>query len=174
MTDEQWTPRPARGYSWPPFEKGHTHSLVHGAQSERTIAAKAAEVHTRLLVVAPWLDEPVFAPAVARYLRAEARGQLLQAFIAECVDRGGAGKVPVRIWESATAADRLAAQLGDELGLSPRGRAEVRRAVAAAEIAGASILALAEQGRLIRQRRQAAEAEAVEVSEAVEAGEVSP
>ena len=36
---------PAGGYSWPPFEDGNTASLVHGVYSERSIEARAADVH---------------------------------------------------------------------------------------------------------------------------------
>ncbi len=67
----------ARGYSWPPFPPGHTLSLVHGAESERAIAARADLVHAELLEVAPYLDEPKFIPAVRRYLAAAAREALL-------------------------------------------------------------------------------------------------
>ena len=62
----------ARGYSWPPFEAGNSAALVHGAHSARAIAAKAAEVHSELLTIAPYLAEPKFIPAVHRYLTAAA------------------------------------------------------------------------------------------------------
>lgn len=38
-------PKPARGYSWPPFEKDHTLSLRHGANSPRVVEPLAAECH---------------------------------------------------------------------------------------------------------------------------------
>jgi len=172
MTEREWTPRPAE-----PFERGNMRHLVHGASSPRVIEERAREVHTRLLEVAPWLAEDVFLPAVSRYLRAESRAQLLHEHILRLSSsEKGPASVPQRLWEGATASDRLAASLGDELGLSPRGRAEVARAVASATLAGESVADLARRGAEIRQRRAAAEAEregVVEVSEAVEGGEVS-
>ena len=157
MTEDRadFTPRPARGYSREPFKPGHLASLKHGADSERVIREEAVEVHAHLLEVAPWLDRPEFLPSVVRYLSAEVRSQILHNYVTQIVTERGAGAVPSRTWEQATAATRLAAQLGHELGLSPLGRAEVQAAVAKAEIAGATVADLAEQGRLIRQRRAA-------------------
>jgi hypothetical protein len=94
-------------------------------------------------------------PAVTRYLRAESRALLLHEHIEKLCAEKGAGAVASRVWEQVTACDRLAAQLGHDLGLSPRGRAEVRKATADAEVAGATVADLAEQGKLIRQRRAA-------------------
>ena len=48
--------RPARGYSWPPFEKGNVLQLKHGTRSERTLAP-VREEHARGLAEAyPWID----------------------------------------------------------------------------------------------------------------------
>ena len=110
----------------PDFEPRNTLSLVHGANSERAIAAMADEVHDTIRDVAPWLSEPQFAPAVHRYLRAAAREQLLDKFIANVCDADGPGKVPSRTWEQATAATRLAAALAADLGLTPLGHARLR------------------------------------------------
>jgi hypothetical protein len=157
MTEDRadFAPNPARGYSWPPFEPGNVKSLKHGADSPRVIREEAVAVHAHLLEVAPWLDRPEFLPSVARYLAAEVRWQILHTYISQIVTERGAGAVPSRTFEQVTAAARLAAQLGHELGLSPLGRAEVQAAVAKAEIAGATVADLAEQGKLIRQRRAA-------------------
>ena len=70
--------QPARGCSWPPFEEGNTAALQHGGYSESDITERAAEVMHRLLENAPWLnDEPVYVIPVARFVRVEARSQLL-------------------------------------------------------------------------------------------------
>ncbi len=48
--------RTARGYSWPPFEKGNTASLIHGTRSERMLAP-VREQHARMLAERyPWID----------------------------------------------------------------------------------------------------------------------
>jgi hypothetical protein len=66
----------------------------------------------------------------------------------------GVGKVPLRSWEQATAADRLAAQLGNVLGLDPLGKARLQSLVAGTEVAMRSLADLAEEGRLIAERRR--------------------
>src|SRR5438552_3977803 len=46
---------PARSYSWPPFEKGHTFSTKHGATSERRIRPLARNHRRRVLRrLRPW------------------------------------------------------------------------------------------------------------------------
>ena len=142
---------PARGYSWPPFEDGNPSKLVHGANHEPTIEARAAEVHAEILTVAPWLDSDEYAPAVARYLRAEARAQLLHAHIMATCETKGPDKVPSRVWEQATAADRLSAELGNVLGLDPIGRARLKQLASSAEISLLTLGELARQGRALRE-----------------------
>ena len=111
-----------------PFADGNSVALTHGAYSGRAIEAKAATVRETLLEVAPWLDQQEYAPAVARFLRAEARSLLLdEAIRNQAAERGGPDKVAMRLWEQPTAADRLAAQLGNVLGLDPLGRRSWRR-----------------------------------------------
>ena len=47
---------PARGYSWPPFEKGNLVRLQHGTRSERMLAP-VREQHARGLAERyPWMD----------------------------------------------------------------------------------------------------------------------
>jgi len=146
---------PARGYSWPPFEDGNTAALVHGADSPRAIAARADEVHEALLEHAPYLDEPRFIPAVSRYLQAAAREALLHDHIVAVSASKGPGAVSSRLWEQATAATRLAAKLGSDLGLDPIGHARIRALSVGADVAQESLADLAERGAAIRRRRQA-------------------
>lgn len=48
--------RPARGYSWPPFEKGNALQLTHGTRSERMLAP-VREGHARGLAERyQWID----------------------------------------------------------------------------------------------------------------------
>ena len=146
MTDD-FTPRPARGYSWPPFKPGHRLSLIHGADSARAIEAKAAEVHDELLSIAPYLAEDKFIPAVNRYLQAAAREALLDRHIQAVSAEKGAGAVSSRLWEQATAATRLAAKLGSDLGLDPIGHARIRALAVGAEVGEATLDELKAQGQ---------------------------
>jgi hypothetical protein len=59
----------------------------------------------------------------------------------------------VRVWEQATAADNLAARLGNTLGLDPSGRARLKQTVATTE---ASLADLAARGAEITRRRDLA------------------
>lgn len=117
------------------------------------ISAKAAEVHDALLEAAPYLDEPKFLPALNRYLEAAAREALLHAHIVAVSAEKGIGAVPARVWEQATAAARLAAKLGSDLGLDPIGHARIRALSIGAEASEASLQELAERGAELNGRR---------------------
>jgi hypothetical protein len=142
------TPRMAE---WPsghdPFEAGNDVALKHGAYSERVIAQRAVEVHKALLDCAPYLSEPKFLPAVNRYLQAAAREALLHDHIVSVSEATGAGAVPSRVWEQATAVARLAAKLGSDLGLDPIGHARIRSLSVNAEAAEMTLGELMAEGR---------------------------
>src|SRR5664280_2185430 len=100
-----WQPNP--NPRAPDFAPGNVAHLVHGAYSERAIAERAGEVHAALLEVAPWCREDRYLPSVNRYLQATAREQLAhEALMASA-------KLSPRLLETATAAARLAWQMGD-------------------------------------------------------------
>lgn len=75
-----------RGYSWPPFEDGHTRSTLHGARSERRVGPLADEIRDQLLAgegTPEHLHRPEFASAVAAWARSEAVVRLLWDWLAE-------------------------------------------------------------------------------------------
>ena len=146
--------RPARGYSWPPFEPGHTLSLVHGGYSETAIEARAAEVRVQLFDLAPWLQQDAFVPAVARFLRAEARERLIHEHIVKVSAERGAGAVPQRLWESATACANASMKASALLGLDPQSYARLRATTGTAAATEAGLADLAAQGRQIVQAHQ--------------------
>ncbi len=160
--DPTWTPAPLNG--WPErrrAEPGNALALKHGAQSERSIEAKAAEIHDHLEQVAPWLAQPEFAPALLRYLRAASREELLHRHIEQMAATKGVEKVASRTWEQATAAARLAAALAQELGLTPLGHARLKVLTAAsvgAEVGLEDLIASGRKARLDAEARMAAEA----------------
>jgi hypothetical protein len=139
----------ARGYSWPPFEKGNEKALRHGAYSPRRVEPLAAELveAMRAQVVAEgsttgYLAEPSFQFSLWAWARAEAKVQLLEEYLA---DRGsvgldadgevsGAAKLLVRY-------EATAERARDRLGLSPLARARLGRDVAAASVDLAAIAA---------------------------------
>jgi hypothetical protein len=156
------------------FVPGNTDAVVtHGATSPRAIAERAEQVHAELLAVAPYLAEPKFAPAANRYLQAAAREALLHEHITRLSDEKGPGAVPARVWEQATAAARLAARLGSDLGLDPIGHARIRALSAGAEATEASLADLVAEGRRIRVAAENRHAAALAAAEATDAGEAT-
>jgi hypothetical protein len=145
----------ARGYSWPPFEQGNTASLVHGADSPRVIEAVARIVRDDVVEQAPWIVEPIFADALQRYCRAEARARLLSDHMFKLADDEGPHKVPIRLWESAVACDNAASKAAADLGLTPLARARLASLAATTEATHEGLARLSERGRAIRLRREA-------------------
>jgi hypothetical protein len=148
-----------------PFKPGHELSLKHGAYSPARIAERAKVVHSELLTHAPYLAEERFIPAVNRYLTAAAREALLDEHIQRLCAEKGAGAVPARVWEQATASARLAAKLGSDLGLDPIGHARIRALSVGAEASAASLSDLAAEGRQARLAAEARMADAVVVDD---------
>lgn len=140
---------PPRDHPWR-FAPRNTAALVHGGNSERVMAARAEIVHEELLAVAPWLDEPIFAPAVARYLAAAACESLLDDHVRTVSAERGPGAVSSRVWEQLTAARRLAAKLAQDLGLDPVGQAKLRTIAGQAELTTRALTSLVERGRRLR------------------------
>jgi len=118
---------PARGYSWPTATPGNRIALKHGAYSAEAIAAVAEELRPRLFEIAEWLDPVLDVIAVDRFLRCEARSLMLDR---HCLSPDASMKAH----EQATAASRLAAQLGTTLGLDYRSRMQLRRTEASTEV----------------------------------------
>ena len=143
----------------PPFTEGNAVSVRHGAYSERAIAERAEQVHGELLEHAPYLAEPRFIPAVNRYLHAASREALLDEYIQRLSAEKGAGAVPARVWEQATAAARLAAKLGSDLGLDPIGHARIRALSAGAEATLDGLERLRARGAEIMDAREADDGE---------------
>lgn len=146
---------PARGYSWEPFLPEHVKSIIHGAKSERVVAAVAKVVKSEVVQDAPWLLEPIFGDSLERYCRAEARARLLADHMFRVADEDGAERIPVRLWESAVACDNAASRCAADLGLTPLSRAKLAALTTSTEVSAASLEKLAQSGAQIRQRRAA-------------------
>ena len=147
--------KPERDGAAPAFERGNEAALKHGANSAARIAEMSREFGELLLDVCPWLDRPEYSYALVRYLRAVSVEDTLQKYVdAICRDPAkGPGKVSPKVWEQLTAARRLAARLGTDLGLDPIGFAKLKGLSAGAESAVLTLGELAERGRAIREGR---------------------
>lgn len=80
-TAETWTPRPARGYSWPAFEPGHTKSTRHGIWSKRQVEPLAGDLVSGLLSDRPDLNR--YPELLMAWARAEARCLMLAEWFVE-------------------------------------------------------------------------------------------
>jgi hypothetical protein len=153
---------PARGYSWPPFQPGHTMSVVHGAWSERAVGPRADAIATAVLEDADFPDHvrsPVFRMSLAAWARAEAVASLLYDYLvtlgpeAMMTPRLAGTRAPADLWR---AADAHAAKLRSELGLSPVSYAKIAKDLGLAGRAAEDALErMAKAGREIRERREA-------------------
>lgn len=139
---------PARGYSWPTATPGNKIALKHGANSAEAIAATAEELRPRLFEVATWLDPVLDVIAVDRFLRVEARSLRLDHYL-NGLDEETSARLH-KVHEQATAASRLAAQLGTTLGLDLRSRMQLRRTEVSTEATLASVIASGRAARLAR------------------------
>lgn len=137
---------PARGYSWPPFEKGNAAAVTHGAQSPAKVEPLAAELAAGVVALAPWLAAPEFVHAVRAWGRAEARCELLDRWLAERGPLDEDGK-PRPAAEFLIRAERLAGELRRSLGLDPASRARLMRDASDAELNSANRSAVIERGR---------------------------
>ena len=128
---EDRTPRPRRGYSWPPFEPGHTLSTKHGARSERFVRPIADRLTAELVEIAPWAARPAYGPTVAAWAYAEAQLYLLRAYIDEHgpLDGDGAPRPATALLEKV---ETRATSLRAELGLTPLSLAKLMAALSAA------------------------------------------
>jgi hypothetical protein len=153
-----FVPSPARGYSWPPFERGNTASMRHGALSERKVDPIAAQLAAELLRDRPDLER--FPEAVAAWSRVESRCLLLESWFAErgLLDADGKATASEKLLSSS---ERLAMSLRERLGLDPRSEAELANAQADAARNVVDLDALRRRGREALQRRRELEAERV-------------
>lgn len=124
---------PARQYKWPPFQPGHRLSTRHGVWSRRVWQPLAADFAAALLGDRPELS--AYPETVAAWARAEARCVLFAEYLSDLVfDREGEPHPALRFVNQF---ERQAAQLREQLGLTPSSeaalikmRAEARAATA--------------------------------------------
>lgn len=129
---------PARGYRWPDATAGNTIALKSGAYSPRAVepAAQALLQEVASDQATSYLAEPAYAATLRSWATAQARADLLAAWLAERpieeqirAPRGGA-RSPLEVWFGL---QRTAVGIADRLGLTPLARARLGRDVSAAQ-----------------------------------------
>jgi hypothetical protein len=118
---EEW--QPAFPGQRPPFERGNTLSLKHGARSPRLVGRRAGEIAERLAALVPGYDDS-HAPTVELLARELARIELADEWLDEhgIIDAEGqpAGILKMRsVWTNS------AARLASDLGLNPMQQARL-------------------------------------------------
>ena len=161
--------KPARGYSWEPFQPGHTRSVTSGIHSERMLMPRAEAILLQAKADPSWphyLNEPVYAAAVSAWARAEAAVQLYTEYLegqtpeewstevtdlAEATegdgDRGGSSTRTSRSRKRMASLEmwrkleQHASQMRTKLGLDPLARARLGRDVASQQADMAQVMA---------------------------------
>ena len=148
----------------PPFGVGNRMSVTHGAWSERSIAETAEEIRAELLERFDFLADPLFQPAIERYLRPAARARRLNDWVEAVMDgeiearperKGGAttgvDAVPQRVWQALSQAESAAQKFAQDCGLDPIGFARIAKELGwAKQLSGQKVADLASKGRELR------------------------
>ena len=122
--------RAARGYSWPPFERGNEAAVRHGvwrAERAEVVAADVAELAEETAVTFPW-TRPYIDERLA-YARAIVDERDVRAYLDEVgvLDEDHQERPAVRTLERFS---RIAASRRRDLGLSPMAHARILALVA--------------------------------------------
>lgn len=146
---------PARGYSWPPAEKGNTLALKHGTWSPRVYEPIAQELVAAVIDERP--DLVSYRHAVEAWADAEARAALLREWISKpdvgMVDAEGEPRQGLLKW--LVAFEKRAEAGRRRLGLDPRAHAELARQRVEAQRSAVDLDGLRERGSaLVEQRAQ--------------------
>jgi hypothetical protein len=122
--------RPARGYSWPAFERGNTAAMTHGARSRNLEAfeRRASELMPAVFEANGHLDELRDGAAVVRYAMALARVERVYAWLSQRDDPAfadvEAGKVHA-VYERLERWERQADAAEERLCIAPLTRAKL-------------------------------------------------
>ncbi len=141
----------------PDFQPGNTAALVHGAYSERAIAAKCDELSPGfaewVAKRAAWAARPEFGPARINLLRASA---LVEMLYDDVIDTATArGSAAVRLAGSTRSSRRYGVERDAlaQLGLMPSTAAELAQRLASAATSEALLDTVSEAGRRARLAR---------------------
>src|ERR1017187_9839059 len=135
MTDKPSDIRPARGYSWPPFEVGNFVPVRHGRRSPRITDSLSSAVADALVKTEPWLADKRHALALSVLAGNEAIRLLLLLYRIEClVLEGNDDELKSRLIEDALSAGRAVLKTASELGMTPTGRARLAAISTSVEI----------------------------------------
>ena len=144
--------RPARGYSWPPFEPGNLANLRHGAESPRKIAGEIERLEPELaeqIADVGYLTDPSYVSALAAWARAEARIRLLERWFGEkgLLQEDGTPRPGVDLL---LRCESQASRLRSRLGLDPVSRAALQKDLSETGRNAADLASALAEGRKLR------------------------
>ena len=110
----------------PPFQKGHTLTLKHGAHSPRNIDPRRDEIVASLREVMPHLNNEGYTPQLMRYGKTLAQLERLDEWLDDhgLIGKGGSVKPATKLRLDL---DKLALGQATALGLTPASHAKVLR-----------------------------------------------
>ena len=152
------TEKPARGYSWPPFERGNTTALRHGAFSTRKLAEVAEALRPTLagpLDECPWV-EAIDGAEVEDWLVREALWRALLGELTRRTEENGGRIADGDRWllERIGSAQNRAQASRDRLLLNPLNRFRAGRDATTSEV---NLDAIAARGRAAWEARDRAD-----------------
>jgi hypothetical protein len=141
-----------------PFQPGHELSLQHGAYSPRVIEPVANGIVEQLLAddQVAYLRVPAYRVSLWRYATAQARADLLHAFLIAHGDECQGCERCVGLEERWRILSTTAGKTAQRLGLDPLSRARLGKDVAQGRAADAAAI-MAELHRLDLERKQTGE-----------------
>lgn len=144
---------PARGYTWEPFQPGHTLTLKHGAYSERLVEPRALEIAQGMAdagELPDYLAQPRYRGAVMDLARSLAQRERL----ADWLNANAAEGTPLELADNGEVrgaavllerVERAVERHRDRLGLSPLAAARLGKDVAAQQVSLAQVWAQMDQ-----------------------------
>lgn len=148
---------PARGYRWPPFEKGNTARMTNGAQSPRRFLPIAEVIKNEMLQRRPDLADPTYEHALQAWAVAEAQAIIIRAW---CDEHGmvdpETGQQPGYV-KTASNLEAAAARRRAELGLDPQAHTRLIRNRAEVAVLNVDLQQVLQRGRDAMERRAARE-----------------
>jgi hypothetical protein len=133
--EHPWRDDPYSNTQRPPFEKGHTLALRHGAHYEKTLRPIAERLEAEMLELAPWCARPAFAAAVRAWAWAEAQCECYRSWFAEHGLRDEENQ-PVSGLQQWDRAEARASKLRSKLSIDPSSLAGLVNKLATASAAG--------------------------------------
>lgn len=137
----------ARTRRAPDFAPENTVAMTHGAYSQRTVEALAADIAQSVVDAVPYTGLDRFALALRAYSHAEARAELIRRHLDVHGVLNNRNTPRMSLLAVLAAAERAAARGRSELGLSPESAARIAAMI---RVGGTDLLSPSERQEILR------------------------